>query len=143
MPDVVPSPLKLHVLDADDLAVVSAHLQDATLAVADTAFLPREQRFALVVDRLDRTCTEPQRRPAGVHFERVRGVRQTRVQAAPAATPLNLLSIQFEPTDTPSGHVLLHFSGGAAIRLEVECLEGAMADLGPGRPCGAAPDHGV
>lgn len=45
--------LKLIALDAEDLAVVSAHLQDAVLKVADMAYLPREKRFAMLVNRFD------------------------------------------------------------------------------------------
>ena len=48
MPD-----LKLIALDADDLAVISAHLQDAVMKVGDLAFLPREKRFAAVANRFD------------------------------------------------------------------------------------------
>ncbi len=55
---------------------------------------------------------------------------------------LNLLSVEFTQTDEPAGIVTLHFSGGGALRLEVECLEAELADLGPtwttgclSRPC--------
>jgi hypothetical protein len=37
MPD-----LKLIALDAEDLSVISAHLQDAVLKVGDIAYLPSE-----------------------------------------------------------------------------------------------------
>ena len=45
--------LKLIVLDADDLAVISAHLQDAVLKVGDLAYLPAERRFAALGNRFD------------------------------------------------------------------------------------------
>ena len=44
---------------------------------------------------------------------------------------LNLLAVGFAETDPPGGVVTLTFSGGAALRLEVECLEAELADLGP------------
>jgi hypothetical protein len=44
---------------------------------------------------------------------------------------LNLLAIDFAETDAPAGVVTLTFSGGATLRLEVECLEVELADLGP------------
>jgi hypothetical protein len=44
---------------------------------------------------------------------------------------LNLLAVEFTPTDAPSGVVTLTFSGDIALRLEVECLEAELADLGP------------
>ncbi len=47
--------LKLIALDADDLKVISAHLQDAVLRVGDIAYLPRERRFAALGNRFDWT----------------------------------------------------------------------------------------
>ena len=44
---------------------------------------------------------------------------------------LNLLAIDFAETEAPAGVVTLTFSGGATLRLEVECLECELADLGP------------
>jgi hypothetical protein len=35
------------------------------------------------------------------------------------------------------------FSGGAAIRLEIECLEAELSDLGPVWSAGKCPDHPV
>ena len=46
---------------------------------------------------------------------------------------LNLLAVEFETTDTPAGVVTLVFSGGPALRLEVECLEVELVDLGPAK----------
>ena len=65
--------LKLVALDAEDLAVVSAHLQDAVLRVGDIAYLAAEHRFALAARRFDwrRRTSAPRRRLTGLHFERV------------------------------------------------------------------------
>ena len=56
-------------------------------------------------------------------------------QATPHAKDkvLNLLAVEFEATDMPAGVVTLVFSGGAALRLEIECLEVELVDLGPAR----------
>ncbi len=56
---------------------------------------------------------------------------------------LNLLAVEFAPTDEPAGVVTLTFSGGAALRLEVECLEAELADLGPAWTTMACPAHTV
>src|SRR5262245_64592893 len=79
-PEPMPD-LKLIALDAEDLAVISAHLQDAVLKVADLAFLPREKRFAAVANRFDWLDAIEEdgvrdkryaRRRAARRFERVR-----------------------------------------------------------------------
>ena len=56
---------------------------------------------------------------------------------------LNLLAVSFEETDQPAGVVTLMFSGGAALRLEVECLEAELADLGPTWVTECCPAHTV
>jgi len=56
---------------------------------------------------------------------------------------LNLLAVEFSETDAPSGVVTITFSGGPALRLEVECLEAELADLGPSWSTTACPVHAL
>lgn len=143
MPDPTSdAPLKLVALDAEDLDVLSAHLQDFVVKVGDLVYLPREKRFAMVGNRADRRVGgELRRRRTAAHFDRVGNVSASGVDRSQPETVLNLLAIVFEQTDEPSGVVALHFSGGAALRLEVECIEGQAADLGPVWAARAAPAH--
>ena len=76
--------LKLIAFDADDLAVISAHLQDAVLKVGDIAYLPRERRFAAVGNRFDwadalkdgkAKTRDYVRRQMALRFERVLGAK--------------------------------------------------------------------
>src|SRR5258707_7227412 len=43
--------LKLSALDADDLSVISAAVQDSLVAVRDCAFFAGEKRFVLLLNR--------------------------------------------------------------------------------------------
>lgn len=136
-----PDPLKLLAFDGEDLEVISTHLQDAAVKPVDMAFLPREKRFALVADRFDwcgAQSGERTRRRSGLHFERVLGVKRSHFDQKDDK-PAVLLSISFMVGDDPAGQVTLFFEGGGAIRLDVECLEAAMSDLGPAWPCGSPP----
>ena len=136
--------LKLVALDTDDLAVISAHLQDSVLKVADMAWLPRQNRFALVANRFDWESASQGRylrRRTGLHFDRVLRVRRTKIRADAPDAVLNLLAVTFEQTDAPSGLVTLFFSGGGAVQLEVECLEAQMSDLGPAWETSVKPVH--
>jgi hypothetical protein len=139
-PDVK-DPLKLIALDADDLAVVSAHLQDSSAKVADMAYLAQEKRFAMLVDRFDWTSAGEGavRRRTGVHFDRVLKAQVRGFDLKDKSAALNLLAVEFAESDPPSGQVILLFSGDAAILLEVECLEAAMSDLGPSWPARERP----
>ncbi|MEX2128238.1 MAG: DUF2948 family protein [Xanthobacteraceae bacterium] len=140
-PDVK-DPLKLIALDAEDLAVVSAHLQDSNAKVADMAYLPHEKRFAMLVDRFDWTSAgegTAVRRRTGVHFDRVLKAQVRGFDLKDKEATLNLLAVEFAESDPPSGEVILLFSEDAAILLEIECLEAAMSDLGPSWPARERP----
>src|SRR6266542_4402859 len=54
---------------------------------------------------------------------------------------LCLLSIGFEPGDPPSGTIVLNFAGGGTIKLEVECIEAQLDDLGPAWETAHVPWH--
>ncbi len=145
--------LKLVAFDKDDIEVVSAHVQDALVKVADIFWQPREHRYVMALNRFDwmnavdangaKDANSPdyRRRRTALRFERVlactrRGLDQTHKDAL-----LNLLAVEFAERDPPSGIVTLTFSGGGAIRLEVECLEAELADLGEVFSAVACPDH--
>ncbi|SDR60526.1 Protein of unknown function [Rhizobiales bacterium GAS191] len=123
--------LSLAAFDTEDLAVISAHLQDARLLLADVAYLPARLRFVMVFHR---KCREAPpdidgRCHSGMHFERVLSAKHIGFDVADKSRILDLLAITFEPTTAPAGIVMLHFLGGEAISLEVECLEALMKDL--------------
>jgi hypothetical protein len=144
--------LKLIALDADDLAVVSAHLQDALLKVGDLAYLPRERRFAALGNRFDwadalRDGGRPAeyvRRRSVLRFERVLAAQVQGIELARKGEVLSLLTIAFEPSgvpEDPGGHVVLQFANGGAIRLKVECIEAELRDLGAVWRAKSKPQH--
>lgn len=136
--------LRLVAMDGDDLAVLSAHLQDAQIHVRDLAYLPAQRRFALAGKRFDWVKAASggcERCEIGLHFECVLAVTRTGFAQNEAERLLNLLAVEFEAKNAPGGDVRLTFSGGAAIRLEVECLEAQMRDLGERWPCDCRPAH--
>jgi hypothetical protein len=140
--------LKLVVLDEEDLEVVSTHLQDAVVKVTDLLWRPREKRVVVALNRFDwegaQTANpEYRRRRAALRFERVLSCQCRDVNPAGKDAVLNLLAVEFSETDAPSGIVTLTFSGGAAMRLDVECLEAELADLGPSWTTAARPVHAV
>lgn len=141
--------LRLIALDAEDLAVLSAHIQDAVLKVGQMRWMPGERRFVLGLNRFAweampegrRPRQDYQRRRAALHFERVEAVRSTGLDRSAVDTVLELLAIRFELLEAPSGEVVLDFAGGATLRLSVECLEAQLADLGPAWSTPHAPRH--
>src|SRR6186997_3322385 len=140
--------LKLIALDREDIEVVSAHLQDAVVKAADIRWRPAEKRLVIALNRFDwesahRPSPEFRRRRAALRFERVSACKCRNCTPVEKGQILNLLAVSFEETDQPAGVITLLFSGGAALRLEVECLEAELADLGPVWDTGCCPAHTV
>ena len=138
--------LRLIALDSEDLAVMSCNLQDAVVRVADLAFVPAQRRFALLASRFDWVAAEAGRQErcrAGLHFDSVVKVASTGFDRANRQGVLNLLSVSYEESVAPAGVVELTFSGGAAIRLEVECVDAQMRDLGPRWRARHKPGHAI
>jgi len=140
--------LKLAAFDADDLTVISAHLQDAVLTVGDIEFLQRQQKLVMIVKRFDWQSAEERRpayrrRLAGVQFARVQSVRCRNIQQDSKHGVLMLLAVGFEPGESPAGAIILTFAGGGIMRLEAECIEAVVEDLGPEWETPSKPVHDV
>jgi len=142
------APLNLGALDADDLQVISSLVQDAVLPASEMSWRPKEQRFALLVNRFrwedegrDRHGSE--RVQSVLVVENVQRVASQGVNPRDTDTILSLLSLSFEPGEDGTGHLLLTLAGDGAIRLAVEALEVTLKDVTrPYRaPSGKAPDH--
>jgi hypothetical protein len=128
--------LKLFALDTDDLAVVSTHVQDSVVKVADIHWHPQEKRLLMLLNRFDweeAQCADPHyhRRRTALRFDRVNACRCRNIKCKDKSTVLNLLAVDFVATTAPAGVVTLTFSGDMALRLDVECLEAELTDLGP------------
>ena len=143
--------LKLVALDRDDIEVVSAHVQDALVRVADIFWQPREHRFVMALNRFDwMTAADPKggsanadyrRCRTALRFERVLSCKCRNLDQTNRDARLNLLAVEFTQRDPPAGVVTMTFSGGGVIRLEVECLEAELADLGEVFAANICPNH--
>ncbi len=136
--------LKLRAEDADDLAIISACLQDAMFALGEMAFEPEDHRFAAILVRrrwdlgpdesvlpsLD--CIK-----AGIHFDTVRAVKLRHIDQADRSRVLQLGAILSEPGRCRTV-VRLMFLDGAEIWLEADRLACRFQDLEPAQPDEAA-----
>lgn len=134
---------KLVALEPDDLDVISAHVQDAVVAPRDILWRAAERRVVIGLTRMDWSLmrqggTDCRRVIAALRFDRALSCRARNIPTGQGAAALNLLAVEFEPGEAPSGTVHLVFSGGGSLRIEVECLECELADLasrGDCEPC--------
>ena len=136
--------LKLYALDREGLAVISAHAQDICVKRADMTYQPKQKRFALAGMRYDWAGAEvgiEERVGSVLRFDRVLRVSHVGFKEHEANEVLSMLGITFEKTEPPSGIVFLAFADGAIVRLEVECLEVELNDVGPRAQACACPGH--
>jgi Protein of unknown function (DUF2948) len=140
--------LKLAALDKEDLTVISACCQDAVLKIGEFNVLPNEKRLVLPLNRYaweknGKRLTIPERRRAVLHFDRVLSVQSHGIDRKKPDEVLSLLAIRFVETNAPSGTIELVFAGEAMLRIEVECIEVQLSDLGATWAAKATPKHGV
>jgi hypothetical protein len=138
--------LKLRAEDADDLAVISACVQDALISVSDLTFERTEHRFTLVVNRF-RWEGKPdgaggaaafERTHAAIVFDEVASVSYRGFRRSEEDRILSLLAIR---AGDKSGTIDLEFSGGATVRLKVGAIRVRVADIGEPWPTPWQPDH--
>ncbi|WP_409020382.1 DUF2948 family protein [Brevundimonas vesicularis] len=136
---VAPGPLRLLAEDATDLQIMSAALQDAIMRPVDIRWEREARRVTIVLSRFCWECGGT-RVMSAMQFGDVQAVKSRRLPRAPEAA-LELLALDFEPTEAPSGRVVLMFAGGGDLRIDVECLDGVLTDLSDRWPAKVAPSH--
>jgi hypothetical protein len=152
------APLKVIARDAEDLAVVSACLQDALIPLNEMRYLPQERRFIMVANRFrweraarggdapvpdtdasfesDEDFGALQRTNAGICIDRVLAVRSRDIDRSRPDDFLSVLSVQLD-----GNKLSFLFAGGGVIQIEVEALALYLSDLGKAWPTQWQPDH--
>jgi hypothetical protein len=74
--------------------------------------------------------TAPRRMIAALRFDRVLACKSRNIDLDRPEAVLELVGIEFHPGEPPGGSALLLFSQGGVLRLDVECLECELTDLG-------------
>jgi hypothetical protein len=142
-------PLKLVALDEDDLKILSANLQDAVLRMSDMAWVPSEHRFAAILNRFDWLAavegegSHLRRCRCALRFDRVKRAQVQNIKPGEPSAFAELLAVTYEQAQPPSGYITLYFAGGGAVRLEVECIEGELCDLGVAWKTVIKPQHAI
>jgi hypothetical protein len=125
--------LKLLAQDAEDLAVISAVLQDAVAKIGDIRWDAQGRTLTLACNRFRWEAggkkASGERVRSALQLGDVTGVQARNLKRDAKGAIVELLSIAFEPGEAPSGTVLLTFAGGGDLRVGVECLDVALADV--------------
>jgi hypothetical protein len=136
--------LKLRAEDEEDLAVVSAFLQDALVPVAEMVFLPDEQRFVLVANRFmwERKPVDKkghcERTLTGIAFDGVTAVQVRGFERSDGDRILEVLAVR-----ATAEAIIFEFSGADAMRLEVGRILCHLEDIGEPWPTPWRPRHAL
>ncbi len=135
--DGAENPVRLRAENTEDLAVISALIQDAVGQNGETSWQPSKHRFALLINRFrweDKDAAEAQGRP----FERVQStlviesalkVGGEGLDPADKEQIFALLALEFAPAEDGTGTLSLILQGDGAIHLEVECIDVTLTDV--------------
>ncbi|HEY0648052.1 DUF2948 family protein [Phenylobacterium sp.] len=136
-----PAPLQLLAEDQDDLAVISAALQDAVAKVGDISYEAKARRLTIAFNRFRWEAGSRQRVRAALQVGGVLAVQARRIRRDRRDAVVELLAIGFEPGEPPGGTLTLSFAGGGDLRADVECLDAVLADLSQPWPTPREPSH--
>jgi hypothetical protein len=140
------SGLRLKAEDAPGLEVLSAALQDSVLKAGDLKYELKARRFTAVVNRFVWEKAEQkgpyERVRAALAFEGVGAVKSTRLNRADKDAIASILTLAFEPAQEPPGGVArIVLAGGGEIRLDVECIDAVLLDMGAPWQTPRKPSH--
>ena len=138
-----PGALRLLAMDADDLEVMSAALQDAVTRVGDISWEREAGRLTIALNRLRwETAEAPdQRVRSAIQFGCVLKVRSRNLRPIAQDAVLQLLAVTFDPGEAPGGAVTFAFADGGDLAVEVECIDAALADVSDPWTAAHKPEH--
>ncbi len=138
-------PLRLMAEAAEDVAPVSALLQDAALRAGDMEYDAQGRHFTVRMNRFchESKATVPLRAPSVLRINGVTRVQRRGFDANMSGAPLSLLGIEVVALDAPAHALTLRFAGVGTrdIRIEVECIDVLMMDLAAPRRAKSKPVH--
>jgi hypothetical protein len=135
--------LKLLAQDANDLAVVSAALQDAVAKIGDIRWDASARTLTLACNRFrwESGAKKGERIRSALQLGDVTGVQARKLRRDAKGAVVELLSVAFEPGEAPGGAVLLTFAGGGDLKVSVDCLDVILADVSDAWSTPRRPGH--
>ena len=140
--------LRLRAETEDDLQTLSAALQDSVFKIGEATYDAKARRFTALVNRFRWEAAGRkgpyQRVRAALSFDSVIAVKSAHVQRGDKEAVAALLDVGFDAEKEPPAGVLhLVLAGGGEIKLDVECIDALLIDIGPTWPTERKPFHGA
>ncbi|MDZ4374703.1 MAG: DUF2948 family protein [Phenylobacterium sp.] len=127
--------------DAEDLAVLSAALQDAIAKVGDISYEAKARRLTIVFNRYRWEASGGQRVRAALQIGGVLAVQTRKIRRDRRDAVIELLALDFQPDEPPGGTLTFTFAGGGDLRATVECVDAVLADVSAPWPTPRTPRH--
>ena len=128
------APMRLRALDAEDLRVISAAVQDSVFPITEMRWIRGKRRFAVLLNRFRWEEPAAPGHPAErvrsiLAIEDVQKVATQGIDREDHETILSLLSIGWEAGEDGTGRLVLTLAGDGGIALDVEALEVSLTDV--------------
>lgn len=136
-----PQALRLLVEDQEDLAVISAALQDAVAKLGDISYEPNARRLTIAFNRFRWEAGVRQRVRSALQIGGVLSVKARKIRRDRRDAVVELLAVGFEAGEPPGGVLTLSFAGGGDLRAEIECIDAVLADVSEPWPTPREPAH--
>ncbi len=128
-------PLRLKALDADDLQVISALVQDAVFPITEMTWDRTRRRFALLLNRFRWEegprigAHPPERVQALLVIDDAMAVASQGVDRGDPDTVLSLLALDWTEGEDGGGRITLVLAGDGAVAVDVECVDVTLKDV--------------
>ena len=134
-------PLRLLAQDAEDLAVISAAMQDAVAKVGEISYEATARRLTMGFNRYRWESGESERVHSGLQLGGVLKVQTRKIRRGARDAVLEVLAVTFEPGEAPGGVITISCAGGGDLRAVVECVDAVLADVSEPWPTPRTPTH--
>jgi hypothetical protein len=135
------APLRLLAQDPEDLAIISAAMQDAVAKVGEISYEAKARRLTMAFNRYRWETGESQRVRSGLQLGGVLKVQTRKIRRGARDAVLEVLAVTFEPGEAPGGTITISCAGGGDLRAVVECIDAVLADVSQPWPTPRTPTH--
>jgi len=136
------APLRLLAQDADDLAIISAAMQDAVAKVGDITYEAKGRRLTIAFNRYCWESGGSERVRSALQLGGVMKVQARKIRRGARDAVLEVLAVSFDPGEPPGGMITVSCAGGGDLRAAVECIDAVLADVSEPWRTPRAPAHG-
>ena len=135
------APLRLLAQDIDDLAIISAAMQDAVAKVGDITYEPKARLLTIAFNRYCWESGGNERVRSALQLGGVMRLQARKVRRSVRDAVLEVLAVTFDAGEAPGGLITISCAGGGDLRASVECIDAVLADVSKPWPTTRAPAH--